>query len=91
MDIQAHIIVSGVVQGVGYRFFVQRYARHLGICGWVRNLMSGEVEILAEGSRSKIEIFIKTLRTGNPYATVRNIQVDWKEFQGKFTGFDITY
>ncbi|MBN2103168.1 acylphosphatase [bacterium] len=91
MDAKAHIIVSGMVQGVGYRFFVQKHARHLGLGGWVKNLPSGEVEILAEGDKSRIEILVKSLRTGNPYAAVRNIQVNWSEYQGKFTGFDITF
>jgi len=91
MDTRVHIIVSGMVQGVGYRFFVQRHARHLGLGGWVKNLPSGEVEIMAEGNRSRIEILIKSLRTGNPYATVRNLQVNWEDFQNQFTGFDITF
>ncbi|MBN1780495.1 acylphosphatase [bacterium] len=91
MDAQAHIIVTGVVQGVGYRFFVQRHARHLGLKGWVKNLPTGGVEITVEGGKPRIEILIKSLRTGNPYATVRNIQVNWRPWQGRFTGFDITF
>jgi len=91
MEAQAHIIVSGMVQGVGYRFFVQRHARHLGLHGWVKNLPTREVEILAEGDRSRIEILIKSLPTGNPYATVRNVQVRWEAYQGKYTGFDIAF
>ena len=91
MKMQAHLIVSGMVQGVGYRFFTQRHARHLNLNGWVKNLYSGEVEILVEGDRARIEIFIKALRTGNPYATVRNIQMNWKDYTGKYSGFDITF
>jgi acylphosphatase len=91
MNAQAHIIVSGLVQGVGYRFFAQRQARHLNLKGWVKNLYTGEVEILAEGERSRIELLIKALRTGNPYANVRNIQLNWQPFTGKYTGFDITF
>jgi acylphosphatase len=91
MNAQAHIIVSGLVQGVGYRFFTQRQARHLNLKGWVKNLYTGEVEILAEGERSRIELLIKALRTGNQYANVRNIQLNWQPFTGKYTGFDITF
>ena len=91
MDAQAHIIVSGMVQGVGYRFFVQRHARHLGLYGWVKNLLTREVEILVEGDKSRIEILIKSLHTGNPYATVRHVQVHWGEYEGRFTGFDIAF
>jgi acylphosphatase len=91
MNAQAHIIVSGLVQGVGYRFFTQRQARYLNLKGWVKNLYTGEVEILAEGERSRIELLIKALRTGNQYANVRNIQLNWQPFTGKYTGFDITF
>jgi acylphosphatase len=91
VEIQAHILVSGMVQGVGYRFFVQRLAKRMGLTGWVKNLFSGEVEILVEGPRGLIESFIKDLRTGHPYATIRNIQVEWGGRSGKYTGFDITY
>lgn len=91
MEARAHIVVSGMVQGVGYRFFVQRHARHLGLGGWVKNLPSREVEILAEGDRSRIEMLVKSLRTGNPHATVRHIRLDWEAYQGQYTGFDITF
>ena len=91
MKTQAHLVISGMVQGVGYRYFTQRQARHLNLTGWVKNLYSGEVEILVEGERSRIEIFIKALRTGNPYATVRNIQLNWKSHTGKYSGFDIAF
>jgi len=91
MQIRAHIIVSGMVQGIGYRYFVQRTARRLGLVGWVRNLWSGEVEIEVEGERGLIESLIKELRTGHPYATVRNITLQWKEYTGEFKDFSITF
>jgi acylphosphatase len=91
MQVQSHIIVSGMVQGIGYRHFVWRYARSLQLVGWVKNLPSGEVEILVEGQRGLIETFIKELWTGNPYASVRNVQAVWKPWSGRFRGFDVTY
>ncbi|CUT02300.1 Acylphosphatase, partial [Candidatus Kryptonium thompsonii] len=45
----AHIIVKGLVQGVGFRWFVQKHANHLGLKGWTRNLSNGDVEIEVEG------------------------------------------
>ena len=45
MDVRVHIIVEGLVQGVGFRWFVQRKAESIGIKGWVRNLYDGKVEI----------------------------------------------
>jgi acylphosphatase len=91
VQVQAHIIVSGMVQGIGYRFFVFRHARSLRLDGWVKNLPSGEVEICAEGQRGLIETFIQGLWTGNPYATVRNVDVAWNAFSGQFTGFNIVH
>lgn len=91
MDGSAHIIVSGVVQGVGYRYFVIRLARKLQLTGWVKNLHTGEVEIEIEGPKGIIEGFIHELWIGNPWATVRNVDVKWNSFRGCYTGFDVTY
>jgi len=88
---QAHIIVSGRVQGVGYRYFVMRLARKYRLTGWVRNLMTGEVEIEIEGNRGLIESMIQALWTGNAWAAVRNIQTTWESFSGKYKAFDIKY
>ena len=91
MDVKAHLIVSGVVQGVGYRLFVLKLARHLKLKGWVRNLPGGQVEVEVEGERGVIDILIQSLRTGNPHATVCHIAVDFQPYSGRYTGFDITY
>jgi acylphosphatase len=91
MDACAHIIVAGNVQGVGYRFFVLKTARRMQLNGWVKNLYTGEVEILAEGSKGLIESMIKELWTGNTWATVRNVEVHWEPYKGQYDGFDITY
>jgi acylphosphatase len=53
--VQAHIIYSGVVQGVGFRFTVQRYALSLDLTGWVKNLPNGSVEILVNGPEENIQ------------------------------------
>lgn len=91
MQVRAHMIVSGMVQGIGYRYFVQRTARRLGLVGWVRNLWSGEVEIEVEGERGLIEALIKELRTGHPYATIRNITLQWEDYTGEYKEFSITF
>ncbi len=91
MDKTAHIIVSGVVQGVGFRYFVMKQARRLVLTGWVRNLPSSEVEIEAEGPEGMIQEMIRELWTGNSYASVNNVDVRWETYKGKYTGFDITY
>jgi len=55
MVVQAHILFSGNVQGVGFRYTVQRHASALGISGWVRNLSNGSVEMRVEAEKDKIE------------------------------------
>jgi len=91
LDVRAHIIVSGMVQGVGYRYFVLRTARRLHLAGWVRNVHTGEVEIEAEGPRGMVESLIRELRTGNPHADVRNVELAWETASGGDSGFDIAF
>ena len=91
MDGHAHILVSGMVQGVGFRFFVSRLARKLQLTGWVRNLPSGEVEIDTEGPRGLVESLVKDLSVGNSWAKVNHVDVQWEKYTGKHDGFDITY
>ncbi len=53
--VQAHVVYSGAVQGVGFRYTVKRYAEELKLNGWVKNLRDGRVEIRLEGNKSSIE------------------------------------
>ena len=91
MDVQAHIVVSGLVQGVGFRFFVSRLACGYGLTGWVKNLPAGQVEIEFEGQRGIIETALAELKTGHSYARVRDVHVDWHPYSGKYAGFDVRY
>ena len=91
MYVRAHIVVSGRVQGVGYRYFVMRLARKWELNGWVKNLPKGDVEIDVEGPRGLIESLIQELWTGNAWATVRDIDVRWDKYAGTYTGFDVAF
>lgn len=73
--VRVHIIVSGLVQGVGYRYFALNAARKLAISGWVRNRMDGTVELEAQGTRSTVTAFIDRLKSGNEWSRVRDVQV----------------
>lgn len=84
-------IVRGGVQGVGFRYFVWQQARSLGLTGWVRNLMNGNVEVLAEGSRLHLEQLAAALRSGPPAADVKACDVEWLPANGEFAGFDVRY
>jgi acylphosphatase len=64
------MIIYGKVQGVGYRFFVQEQAKQNGIKGFVRNLPEGEVEIDAEGERSKLRGFILLCKKGSSHSII---------------------
>lgn len=83
--------VTGVVQGVGYRFFAERKARRLNIKGYVRNLADGSVEVYAEGEEKNLESFLVELHKGPLGADVHNVQVQRREPTGKFEDFRITF
>jgi len=89
MEIRAQVVVSGVVQGVGFRYFVYHRATRLGLRGYVCNLFSGEVEIEIEGDRSLIEEFIKEVKVGPRVAQVADVSVEWRTFEKKYESFEI--
>jgi acylphosphatase len=89
MKAAANIIVIGLVQGVGFRYFVQRQASRFGIKGHVRNLYTGDVEIEAEGERDAVESLIREVRVGPRAAHVTDVKVIWREPRDCFPGFHI--
>ena len=70
-----HIIVSGMVQGVGFRYFVYYNASSFNLTGWVRNCYDGSVEIEAQGPELDLSAFVKKLKEGNSYASVDDVSV----------------
>jgi acylphosphatase len=86
---KAEMLISGVVQGVGFRYFVYRIAQQLNLTGWVRNLPDGRVQAVAEGDRGPLEDLIKQLRVGPRFGTVTGVDVNWKEPTGKYRSFEI--
>ena len=75
MRIARRYLISGRVQGVGFRFFAADVAAHEGIVGWVRNLPDRRVEIAAEGDREAVERFERAIRHGPPAAWVDDVDV----------------
>jgi acylphosphatase len=67
-------IVTGQVQGVGYRAWTVRQARRLGVAGWVRNRADGSVELLAAGDATAVETLLDACRRGPPSAFVQGIE-----------------
>ena len=80
-------LVSGRVQGVGFRFFTFEAAENEGISGWVKNLEDGRVEVLAEGDREAIVRFEQRLRQGPPAARVEHVETFVETPSGRFRGF----
>jgi acylphosphatase len=91
MKSRAHIVASGLVQGVGYRYFVYRKAKDLRLAGYVRNLYNNDVEVVVEGDRGVIVDFIRELRVGPISAHVTGIKVEWEEVQNEFEDFQIRF
>ncbi len=82
-------IVRGRVQGVGYRWFVQREASRLRLDGWVANRSDGGVEVVAEGAPDDLELLVATLREGPSGADVRDVEVGHEPARGDMAGFSI--
>ena len=83
------IVVSGHVQGVGYRYFIARFAGELGLTGYAKNLFTGEVEIIAEGRREFLEALIEKAGKGPNGAKVNTCKVEWLDFKKKYDKFEI--
>lgn len=86
-----HALVSGRVQGVGFRYFVERIAQSMGVVGEVRNLGDGRVEIRAEGEEALLDSFLKKVEQGPGLSHVTSIDVDWSPAIGVYKRFDVTY
>lgn len=82
-------LVSGRVQGVGFRHFVHRAASVEGLHGWVGNRPDGRVEIHAEGERDALERFERHVRQGPPASRVDDIEVTDIGASGHDTGFSV--
>jgi len=87
---QAHVYISGTVQGVGYRYSTVNKAQQLGLKGWVRNLDDGRVEAIFEGDRATVEKMINWCYDGPPAAKVRDIIVEHRKAKG-LKGFETRY
>ena len=88
---QVHILVSGMVQGVFFRYSTVRRARELGLTGWVRNLSVGRVEILSQGEKKKLEQLMEWSRRGPDGARVSKIDFSWEEAKLTFSSFKISW
>lgn len=87
--VRLHAIVSGHVQGVGFRYFARDKAQTLGAVGWVRNLQNGNVELIAEAERTKLEALVTDLKQGPRGSAVSNVELEWGAASNEFGEFSI--
>lgn len=84
------VYISGAVQGVFFRKFIEDSAKRLGVRGFVRNLDDGRVEVLIEGREDKINEMLKACQgQGYSHANVKDVKIEELKYQG-FEGFNIT-
>ncbi|MCH8300079.1 MAG: acylphosphatase [Candidatus Marinimicrobia bacterium] len=82
-----NVIVSGVVQMVGYRWFAVNSAKELHLTGWVKNLENGTVELRAFGQKGTLDAFIKQLSIGPMLSKVTNVNVQGIEYESAYKDF----
>lgn len=91
MMVRVHIIVSGIVQGVFFRFNTMKKALECDVGGWVKNCRDGTVEVLCEGTEVDVKRFIDWCMKGPEGAFVSNTEVIWEKYIGEFETFQISY
>lgn len=87
--VRAHLLISGTVQGVGYRWSCRRAAQGIGVTGWVRNLPDGRVEAVVQGTREQVEKLIAWCYRGPEEARVSGIAVSYGDSGEDFQDFGI--
>lgn len=87
--ISAEFIVSGLVQGVGFRYFVYRNATALGLNGYVKNLNNGNVLTVVEGRKDLVEELYERLKIGPMRAYVKSVSQKIQTYQGIYDSFEI--
>jgi len=82
-------LITGMVQGVGFRYFVLKSAQDLGLAGWVRNRWDGRVEVAAEGPHEALNQLLLKLRRGPMGAKVDDVQYEFSDSTGEFKQFAV--
>jgi acylphosphatase len=88
--VRVHVWVTGLVQGVFYRYTTKETAKALGLTGWVRNLSDGRVEFVAEGDKETVDKLINWSHEGPTHARVEHVQTEWEEYTGEYSKFSVT-
>lgn len=89
--VRARVIISGMVQGVFFRYETRMRAQSLGLNGWVMNRSGGDVEAVFEGPKDAVEGMVRWCHKGPSGAVVENVDVQWGGYTGEFKGFSVKY
>ena len=89
--VRADIVVSGRVQGVGFREFSRKVAERIALVGYAMNMHDGRVSVVVEGTRESIDTLVGELRRGPRLGRVENVEVRWGTARGEFAAFGIRY
>ena len=85
------VYLSGVVQGVGFRYFTRNVARKFGVKGFVKNLSDGRVMAVVEGQQEQVEKFLSEIRKGPRSAVVKRVEVEEYTPTGEYKDFVIAF
>jgi len=85
------LVLAGRVQGVGFRFYAYRVAEMYEVTGYVRNLPTGAVEVVAEGEKAEVEAFLAEVRKGPGYARVTEVKSYVEQPQGGYSSFGVEH
>jgi len=89
-DLQrAHVLVSGQVQGVFFRDSTRQKAEELGLAGWVKNTIDGQVEALFEGPSERVREMVRWCEEGPQRASVESVDTDFESAGGDLEGFEV--
>lgn len=88
---KVHLTISGTVQGVGFRSWAKWQAKKLGLVGWVKNRDDESVELVAEGTKRKLEELITRCRRGPEVSLVKNVNITWSDGTGELLGFEVIH
>jgi acylphosphatase len=89
--IEMYAVVTGKVQGVRYRTYVQESATELDLVGYVKNLNDGTVEVVAQGLPDTLKEFVEYLNEGSLLAKVESVSIDWRSARKTYLEFSVLY
>lgn len=91
MLIRRRVVISGLVQGVAFRWHTRSKARELGLLGWVRNLANGRVEATFEGEDQNVNEMIEWCKRGPSHSRVEDLKIYEESPTGEFSDFEIRH